>query len=71
MSESILNIIPDRKFQISWQPNDMEDKDDWGFYSLGRVDEIDYKRPNAKDKYKDHLEKQKNKNQITNHFIYI
>lgn len=47
MPESILNIIPGRKFQISWQPNDTEDKDDWGFYSLRRVDEIDYERPNA------------------------
>lgn len=25
MSESILNIIPDRKFKLSWQPNDIED----------------------------------------------
>lgn len=39
--------MPDRKFQISWQPTDIADKGNWGFYLLRRVDEIDYKRPNA------------------------
>lgn len=27
--ESILNIIPERKFQISWQPTDIS-RQDWG-----------------------------------------
>lgn len=47
MSKNMVSITPDRKFQISWQSTDREDKGDWGFYSLRRVDEIDYKRPNA------------------------
>lgn len=59
MCESILTIFPDRKFQISWQHNDTTNKGDQGLYSLSRVDKIDYKRPDAQQKDKDHLKRKR------------